>query len=62
MIIVHAFKQSIGKGLMTMLIPFYALYHCAKNWNETWKYLAAAIVLGAIGGGLFAAAAAQGGI
>ncbi len=62
MIVVHAFKQSIGKGLMTLLIPFYAIYHCAKNWKETWKYLAAAIALGAIGGGLFAAATAQGGI
>ena len=48
MIVVHAFKQSIGKGLMTLLIPFYAIYYCAKNWKETWKYLAAAITLGAI--------------
>ena len=62
MIVVHAFKQSVGKGLMTMLIPFYAIYHCAKNWKETWKLLAATIALGAIGGGLIAAALAQGGI
>ena len=62
MIVVHAFKQSIGKGLMTLLIPFYALYHIAKNWKETWKYFAAMVVLGAISGGLFAAAAAQGGL
>lgn len=59
MIVVHAFKQSIGRGLMTLLIPLYALYHVAKNWQETWKYLAASIVLGGIAGGLFAAAAAQ---
>ena len=62
MIVVHAFKQSVGRGLMTLLIPFYALYHVAKNWRETWKYLAVAIVCGAIGGGLMAAAASQGGI
>ena len=59
MIVVHAFKQSIGRGLMTLLIPLYAIYHVAKNWKETWRDLAACIVLGGIAGGLFAAAAAQ---
>jgi ribosomal protein L40E len=62
MIVVHAFKQSVVKGLLTLFIPFYALYHVAKNWKETWKYLVAAIVLGGIAGALFGAAAAQGGV
>ena len=63
MIVAHAFKQSAAKGLLTMFVfPFYAFYHCAKNWKETWKYLAASIVLGGIGGGLIGAAMAQGGI
>jgi hypothetical protein len=62
MIVVHAFKQSVAKGLLTLFVPFYALYHVAKNWKETWKYLVVAIVLGGIGGALFGAAAAQGGM
>jgi hypothetical protein len=47
---------------LTLFVPFYALYHVAKNWKETWKYLVVAIVLGGIGGALFGAAAAQGGM
>ncbi|MGI9469943.1 MAG: hypothetical protein ACR2NZ_00325 [Rubripirellula sp.] len=62
LIVVHAFKQTAIQGLLTLFVPFYALYHVAKNWSETWRYFAAAVVLGLIGGALMAAAASQGGI
>ena len=60
MIVVHAFKQSVKQGLLTLFIPFYALYYVFVNPRETWKFLAGAIVLGGIAGGLFAAASSQG--
>jgi hypothetical protein len=62
MIIVHAFKQSTGRGLLCLFVPFYMLYHVITNWGETWKLFLVSVVMGGIGGGLFAAAAAQGGI
>lgn len=62
LIIVHAFKQDTIKGVLCLFVPFYMLYHVIKNWSETWKYFLVSVVMGGIGGGLFAAAAAQGGI
>ena len=62
MIVVHAFKKSTAQGVMTLLVPFYALYHVATNWKETWKFFVASILLGGIGGGFWAAAASRGGI
>lgn len=61
MLVVHAFKQSAAKGLMCLFIPFYALYHVYKNFRETWRYLALAVLGGGIAGGLIAAASSQGG-
>lgn len=62
LIIVHAFKQDTVRGLLCLFVPFYMLYYVIKNWKETWKYFVVSVVMGGIGGGLFAAAAAQGGI
>jgi hypothetical protein len=62
LIIVHAFKQDTLRGVLCLFVPLYILYYVIKNWSETWKYFVASVVLGGIGGGLFAAAAAQGGI
>lgn len=60
MIVVHAFKQTAVQGLLTLFIPFYVLYYVAKNWSETWRFLAAYIILGTIGGVLMTVAASQG--
>lgn len=62
MIIVHAFKQDVVKGVLCMFVPFYMLYHVFTNWGETWKFFVASIVLGGIGGAFFAGAMIQGGI
>ncbi len=62
MIVVHAFKQDTIKGLLCLFVPFYMLYHVAKNWRETWKFFVASVVMGGIAGGFFGAAVAQGGI
>lgn len=61
MIVVHAFKNR-GKSGALALIPPWAIYYVCKNPKQTWKFLAAAVVLGGISGGLFAAAASQGGV
>jgi hypothetical protein len=59
MIVVHGFKTTGKKGLL-VLIPPYAFYYVYLNLRATWKFLLAAIVLGGIAGGLFAAASSQG--
>lgn len=61
MIVVHAFKN-LGKTGLLALIPPWAIYYVCKNPKPTWKFLAACVVLGGISGGLFAAAASQGGV
>ena len=60
MIVVHAFRQTLARGLMTMFVPFYALYHVITNARETWKYFAACILFAGIGVALFVAAIARG--
>ena len=30
-----AFKESIKQGLLTMLVPFYAIYYAITRWAET---------------------------
>lgn len=62
LIIVHAFKQDTLKGVLCLFVPFYMLYHVCTNWKETWRYFVISVLMGAIGGGLYAAAAAQGGV
>jgi len=59
MILIHAFKQSIGKGVMCMLVPFYILYHIFTNFSDLWRYFLVSILLGGVAGGFFAASAAQ---
>ena len=59
MIVVHGIKKMGKKGLLN-LIPPYAFYYVFINAKTTWKFLATAIVLGGIAGGLFAAASSRG--
>jgi hypothetical protein len=60
MLVIHAFKTSTKQGLLTLLVPLYAFYYVFQNLRETWKFLAAAIVLGGAAAGLFVAASQQG--
>lgn len=50
----HAFLEEPKKGLLSLLPP-YAVYHVFKNGRETWRFLAASIVLLGIGIGLLVA-------
>ena len=59
MILIHAFKRSVGTGLMCMFIPLYILYYVFTNFRDLWKYFLVAIVTGGIAGGFFAASTAQ---
>jgi hypothetical protein len=59
MIVLHGFRTNGKKGLL-VLIPPYAFYYVYLHLRDTWRYLLAAIVLGGIAGGLFAAASSQG--
>lgn len=60
MIVIHAFKNSVKQGLLTLLVPLYVLYYVIQNPRDTWKFLVGTIVIGGIAGGLFAAASSQG--
>ncbi|MDA8743763.1 hypothetical protein N9N28_03915 [Rubripirellula amarantea] len=55
MIIVHAFKADRNQGLLSILPP-YTLYYVWKNLKATWRYLAVAVVMGGIAGGLLSVA------
>lgn len=59
MIILHAFKNSVQHGLLSLFVPFYLLYYTITNWRETWRFFVTSVVLGAIGGGLLVGAAMQ---
>lgn len=59
MILVHAVKATGKKGLLA-LVPPYALYYVFVNFRETWKYLAAIVVMGTACGVLVAQATARG--
>ncbi len=48
MIVIHAFKQDLKEGFLSILPP-YTIYHVFKNGRETWKFLAGCIVLLTIG-------------
>ena len=48
---IHAFKQSIVKGLLTVLIPFYIFYHVFQHRSDVAKVFAMALVLGIAGAG-----------
>ncbi len=48
MIVMHAFKQEMKKGFLSLMPP-YAVYHVFKNARETWRYLLGCIVLLSIG-------------
>jgi thiol:disulfide interchange protein len=49
-IIVIAFKEAIRSGLLSMFVPFYALYYAISRWTKTKK----PFVIGLIGVALFA--------
>ena len=61
-LLVQAFQEDVTQGLLTLFVPFYAIYYTATRWAATWRattlYLlgAAAGIVGmlAMGGGLFA--------
>ena len=61
-LLVQAFREDLAQGLLTLLVPLYAIYYTATRWAATWRattlYLlgVAAAVVGAVamGGGLFA--------
>jgi len=51
-IVIHAFKQSIVKGLLTFFtFPFYYLYHVFTNWKEIGKVFLISLVFGVVGTG-----------
>lgn len=62
LVVVHAFKQDVVKGVLCMFVPFYILYHVIKNWDETWRFFVAAMIMGFIAGGFYGAMIAQGGV
>ncbi len=62
LIIVHAFKEDVIKGVLCLFVPFYMLFYVITHWQETWQFFAAAIVMGGISGAFFAGVAIQGGI
>ena len=55
MIFVHAFKQSLQQGFLSLLTP-YVFYHVWTNWSETWRYFITLLIAASIGGGLLIAA------
>jgi hypothetical protein len=48
---IHAFKQSIVKGLLTVFVPFYVFYHVFQHRSDVAKVFAMALVLGIAGAG-----------
>jgi translocator protein len=55
-ILIHAFKASVGQGLLCLCIPFYVLYYAFARFEHPKKNLILAVWLGSfiIGGGLYA--------
>ena len=49
-ILVVAFKESVGQGVLNLLIPFYALYYVITRWEACKKGF-----LLSVGGGVVAA-------
>lgn len=62
-VLIHAFSQSIAKGLMVMFVPFYIFIYQILNWEElkgSFFSLILASILGGVAGGLIGAGMAAG--
>ncbi|MCH1440825.1 MAG: hypothetical protein L7W43_14275 [Rubripirellula sp.] len=60
MIILHAFKDSLQNGLISLFVPvFGVVYYAITHWSETWRFFITSTVLAGIGTGLIIAAMAQ---
>jgi hypothetical protein len=60
-IIIHAFKNSVGQGFLSLCVPFYILYYAFAKFQHPKKGLIIALFLGGyiIGGALYQIAAIQ---
>jgi len=47
LILIHAFKASVGQGFLCLCIPFYVLYYAFARFEHEKKSLIIAIWLGA---------------
>ena len=56
-ILIHAFKASVGQGLLCLCLPFYILYYAFARFQHPKKNLILAAWLGCfiIGGALYSA-------
>jgi len=54
-IIIHAFKTSVGQGFLSLCVPFYILYYAFAKFQHSKKGLIIALFLGGyiIGGVLY---------
>lgn len=62
-VLIHAFSQSVVKGLMVMFVPFYIFIYQILNWDElkgSFFSLILASILGGVAGGLIGAGMAGG--
>ena len=59
MILEAAFRESVGQGFLSILVPFYAIYYVATRWDDCKKgfLINVAGVAGVIIGTLFGAGA-----
>lgn len=56
-VLIHAFSNSVSKGLMVMFVPFYILVYQIMHWEElkgSFFSLILASILGGVAGGLMA--------
>ena len=60
MILVAAFRETSGQGLLNLLVPFYAIYFAATRWDEckTGALISIAGIAAVILGGVLGAGAA----
>jgi len=60
-ILIHAFKASVGQGLLCLCIPFYILYYAFARFEHEKKNLILIVWLacGVLGGILYGSAAAS---
>lgn len=47
LILIHAFKASVGQGFLSLCIPFYILYYAFARFEHEKKNLIIAVWLGA---------------
>lgn len=47
-ILIHAFKESVGQGLLCLCVPFYVLYYAFVRFQHEKKNLILAVWLGSL--------------